>query len=66
MSTWTQTKRRTLDLRGELLPPTWCPRSHETAEPPIEHPGYVEVEHLGLLPGLLDRLEGGTTAVAPV
>lgn len=35
-------------------PLTWA---HETAEPPTEHPGYVEVEHLGLLPGLLDRLE---------
>lgn len=34
---------------------TWV---HETAEPPpVEQPGYYEVEHLGLLPGLLERLE---------
>ncbi len=34
---------------------TWA---HEVAEPPsAEQPGYYELEHLGLLPGLLDRLE---------
>lgn len=34
---------------------TWV---HETAAPPpAEQPGYYELEHLGLLPGLLERLE---------
>ena len=34
---------------------TWA---HEAAEPPpAEHPGYYQIEHLGLLPGLLERLE---------
>jgi len=36
---------------------TWA---HEAAEPPpADQTGYYEVEHLGLLPGLLDRLERG-------
>lgn len=33
---------------------TWA---HETAEPPAGQPGYYEIAHLGLLPGLLERLE---------
>ena len=38
---------------------TWA---HELAEaPPTEHPGFYELEHLGLLPGLLLRLERGET-----
>ena len=35
---------------------TW---EHEAAaEPSSTHPGYATVEHLGLLPGLLERLDG--------
>jgi putative hydrolase of the HAD superfamily len=34
---------------------TWL---HESAEPPAGQPGYYEVEHLGLLPALLNELEG--------
>jgi putative hydrolase of the HAD superfamily len=38
---------------------TWV---HEAAEPPpADQPGYYEVEHLGLLPGLLERLERWAT-----
>jgi putative hydrolase of the HAD superfamily len=34
---------------------TWA---HETAEPPpVDQPGFHEIEHIGLLPGLLERLE---------
>ena len=33
---------------------TWA---HEAAEAPVGHPGYHELEHLGLLPALLERLE---------
>lgn len=37
---------------------TWA---HENAErPPTGQPGYYEIEHLGLLPGLLETLEHGT------
>jgi putative hydrolase of the HAD superfamily len=36
-------------------PLTWV---HESAErPAAEQPGYYEVEHLGLLPELLERVE---------
>jgi len=36
---------------------TWA---HEAAEPPAStHPGYHAIEHLGLLPGLLERLDDG-------
>jgi putative hydrolase of the HAD superfamily len=36
-------------------PFTWV---HEAAEPPpAEQPGYYELEHFGLLPGLLEELE---------
>jgi len=34
---------------------TWL---HEAAEPPAGQPGYYELEHLGLLPALLNDLEG--------
>jgi hypothetical protein len=34
---------------------TWV---HEVADPPpVEQAGYYELEHLGLLPGLLEELE---------
>lgn len=33
---------------------TWV---HETAEAPAGQPGYYEIEHLGLLPDLIERLE---------
>jgi putative hydrolase of the HAD superfamily len=34
---------------------TWA---HEAADPPApEHPGYYEIEHIGMLPGLLQALE---------
>jgi putative hydrolase of the HAD superfamily len=34
---------------------TWA---HEVVDQPLpEQPGYYKLEHLGLLPGLLDRLE---------
>ncbi len=37
-------------------PLTWA---HEVIEPPApEQVGFYEIEHLGLLPGLLERLEG--------
>ena len=34
---------------------TWL---HESAEAPAGQPGYYEMEHIGLLPGLLNELEG--------
>jgi putative hydrolase of the HAD superfamily len=41
---------------------TWA---HEAAEPPAStHPGYHAVEHLGLLPGLLERLDDRRGLVA--
>lgn len=45
-------------------PLTWA---HEAGDPPPPgHPGYHELEHLGLLPGLLARLEASDTgAVTP-
>lgn len=39
---------------------TWA---HEAGEPPVDHPRYYELEHLGLLPSLLARLEGQTVAM---
>jgi len=34
---------------------TW---THEVAEPPPDkQPGYYQLEHIGMLPGLLERLE---------
>jgi putative hydrolase of the HAD superfamily len=42
---------------------TWL---HENAErPPAEQAGYYEIEHLGLLPGLLAELERGETPASP-
>jgi putative hydrolase of the HAD superfamily len=35
-------------------PITWA---HEAAEPPIGQPGFYELEHLGLLPNLLEEIE---------
>jgi putative hydrolase of the HAD superfamily len=35
---------------------TW---GHEAAEPPVGQPGYYHLEHIGLLPELLERLERG-------
>jgi len=35
-------------------PLTWV---HEAAETPLNQPGFYEIEHLGLLPGLLEGLE---------
>ncbi len=49
-----------LGARAVLVPYplTWA---HETASPPPEgEPGFYEIEHLGLLPGLLERLERAT------
>ena len=34
---------------------TW---GHEAADPPVGQPGYYHLAHLGLLPELLERLEG--------
>jgi putative hydrolase of the HAD superfamily len=36
---------------------TW---QHEHADPPTTgHPGYYQLEHLGLLPALLEQIETG-------
>jgi putative hydrolase of the HAD superfamily len=42
---------------------TWA---HEVVDPPpVEQPGYYKLEHLGLLPGLLDRLEHSRSPGGP-
>lgn len=53
-----------LSLGGSAVyiphPLTWA---HEVDDPPpAGHPGYFELEHIGLLPGLLERLEQDATA----
>lgn len=49
MSTWTKTHRRTLDLRDEKLPPTWCPRGAAGAPPPVTAAGIYRSDGDGAL-----------------
>lgn len=35
MSIWSKTNQRTIDQRGQILPPTWCPRAAAAAAAPV-------------------------------
>ena len=60
MSTWSKPIQRTIDQRGEVLPPTWCPRTSDAVEAPIATNGVMRPDRTRCLVQALVRAIDGT------